>query len=133
VTKITVDTNILVRAMTEDDEHQSKLAETELAKAEIVAVTIPAICELVWVLSRGYKIATADIANAIRRLADSRNAVVNRPAVEAGLALLEAGADFADGVIAYDGRWLGAETFVSFDRKAVNLMQAQGDAARLLT
>jgi len=40
---------------------------------------------------------------------------VNRPAAEAGLALLEAGGDFADGVIAHEGRWLGAEAFVSFD------------------
>ncbi len=31
---------------------------------------------------------------------------------------VDAGGDFADGVIAYEGRWLGGETFVSFDRKA---------------
>lgn len=61
-----------------------------------------------------------------------RNIAVNRPAVEAGLIVLEAGGDFADGVIAYDGRWLGGETFVSFDKKAVRLLTAQGQAARLL-
>jgi hypothetical protein len=32
--------------------------------------------------------------------------------------MLDAGGDFADGVIAYEGKWLGAETFVSFDKKA---------------
>jgi predicted nucleic-acid-binding protein len=58
--------------------------------------------------------------------------VVNRPAVEAGLAILEAGGDFADGAIAYEGNWLGAETFVSFDKKAVKLMEVQGMSARLL-
>jgi predicted nucleic-acid-binding protein len=42
---------------------------------------------------------------------------VNRPAAEAGLALLDAGGDFADGVIAYEGSWLGADAFVSFDKK----------------
>ena len=51
--------------------------------------------------------------------------------VEAGLAMLDAGGDFADGVIAYEGRWLGAETFVSFDRKAVEMLAAQGVPARL--
>jgi len=51
--------------------------------------------------------------------------VVNRPAAEAGLSLLEAGGDFADGVIAYEGRWLGADTFVSFDKKAVKLTEAK--------
>lgn len=46
--------------------------------------------------------------------------------------MLEAGGDFADGAIAYEGRWLGGETFVSFDRKAVSLLMAQGQSARLL-
>jgi len=53
--------------------------------------------------------------------------------VEAGLALLDAGGDFADGVIAYEGSWLGAEVFVSFDKKAVKLMEAQGETVRLLS
>jgi hypothetical protein len=30
-------------------------------------------------------------------------------------------------------RWLGAETFVSFDKKAVRPIEAQGDAATLLS
>jgi predicted nucleic-acid-binding protein len=60
------------------------------------------------------------------------NVVVNRPAAEAGLALLDAGGDFADGVIAYEGNWLGADSFISFDKKAVRLIEAQGGAARLL-
>jgi predicted nucleic-acid-binding protein len=60
------------------------------------------------------------------------NVVANRPATEAGLALMEAGGDFADGVIAYEGRWLGADTLVSFDKKAVKLMEAHGESIRLL-
>jgi predicted nucleic-acid-binding protein len=38
--KLTADTNLLVRAMTEDDPHQSRLAQNELAQAELVAVTL---------------------------------------------------------------------------------------------
>ena len=60
----------------------------------------------------------------------ARHVVVNRPAAEAGLALLDAGGDFADGAIAYEGNWLGAETFVSFDKKAVKLIEADGGSAR---
>jgi predicted nucleic-acid-binding protein len=130
--KIAADTNVLVRAMTGDDERQSKTAQRQLAEAEMVALAIPVLCELVWVLSQGYKRSAGDIATAVRRLIDSANVAVNRPAAEAGLALLEAGGDFADGVIAYEGSWLGAETFVSFDRKAVQLLAAQGKSARLL-
>src|SRR6266850_536876 len=126
--KITADTDVLVRAMTGDNERQSKVAQAELANADVVALALPALCELVWVLSQGYKIPSADIAEAIRRLMNSVNVVVNRPAAEAGLALLDAGGDFADGVIAYEGSWLGADTFISFDRKAVKLMEAQGES-----
>jgi predicted nucleic-acid-binding protein len=46
--------------------------------------------------------------------------------------MLERGGDFADGVISHEGAWLGAETFVSFDKKAVKLVQAGGESARLL-
>lgn len=131
--KIAADTNVLVRAMTGDDERQSRTAQAQLASADMVALAIPVLCELVWVLSQGYRHSAGEIAAAVRRLIDSANVVVNRPAAEAGLALLEAGGDFADGAIAYEGSWLGAETFVSFDRKAVKLIEAQGKSARLLS
>ncbi len=131
--KITADTNVLVRAMTGDDERQSKVAQAELAKADVVALTLPALCELVWVLSQGYKIPSAEIAEAIRRLINGMNVMVNRPAAEAGLAQLDAGGDFADGVIAHEGSWLGADTFISFDKTAVKLMKARGESVRLLS
>jgi predicted nucleic-acid-binding protein len=130
--KITADTNVLVRAITGDNGLQSKAAQTVLKNAEVVALAIPALCELVWVLSQGYKIPSGDIAEAIRRLMNGANVAVNRPAVEAGLALLNAGGDFADGAIAYEGSWLGADAFISFDKRAVKLMQVQGRSARLL-
>jgi predicted nucleic-acid-binding protein len=131
--RITADTNVLVRAITGDDERQSRVAQARLANADMVALAMPVLCELVWVLSQGYKIPSAEIAETIRRLMAGANVVLNRPAAEAGLALLDAGGDFADGVIAYEGNWLGAETFVSFDKKAVKLMDAQGKPARLLS
>ena len=122
-----------VRAVTGDEKRQSKIAQAELANADVVALAIPALCELVWVLSQGYKIPSVEIAEGIRRLLSSANVIANRPAVEAGLALLDADGDFADGIVAYEGNWLGAETFVSFDKKAVNLMEAQGESVRLLS
>jgi|SRR5262249_10094752 len=131
--KITPDTNVLVRAVTGDDRHQSEVAQAELEDADVVALALPALCELVWVLSQGYKIPLADIAETIRLLINGANVVVNRPAAEAGLAMLDSGGDFADGVIAYEGRWLGAETFISFDKKAVKLMKSQGEPVRLLS
>jgi predicted nucleic-acid-binding protein len=131
--KITADTNVLVRAVTEDHEQQSKAAQTILKRSDVVAISIPALCELVWVLSQGYKIRSNDVAEAIRRLINAANVAVNRPAAEAGLAMLDIGGDFADGVIAYEGNWLGADTFASFDRKAVRLLETRGQAVRLLS
>jgi predicted nucleic-acid-binding protein len=130
--KITANTNVLVRAITGDDEQQSKVAQTELANASVVALPLPALCELVWVLSQGYKISAADIAEAVRRLTDGANVVVNRPAVAAGLVMLDVGGDFADGIIAYEGSWLGGEIFVSFDKNAVKLIEARSGSVRLL-
>ena len=130
--KITADTNVLVRALTEDHIQQSKAAQIALNKADMVALTIPTLCELVWVL-RSYRIQSSDIATTLRGLLGGTNIVVNRPAAEAGMAVLEAGGDFADGVIAYEGNWLGADTFVSFDKKAVSLIEAQGKSAKMLS
>ena len=130
--KITADTNLLVRAITGDDSQQAALARKALADAELVALPLPALCELVWVLSQGYDAAASDIAEAIRLLLDSDNIAVDRPAAEAGLALLESGGEFAEAIIAHEGRWLGADTFVSFDKKAVKLLQARGETVQLL-
>src|SRR5262249_24865566 len=130
--KITADTNVLVRALTEDHFEQSKAAKVALQRAELVAIPIPALCELVWVLSKGYKHSPSDIAEAIRRLTNGANAVVDRPAVEAGLLMLDGGGDFADGGIGYEGNWLGSDIFVSFDKGATKLLEARGMAVRLL-
>jgi predicted nucleic-acid-binding protein len=131
--RITADTNVLVRALVEDDARQSKAAQTALQKADVIAISAAALCEVVWVLSQGYKIRPTDVAGSIRSLLNGVTIVTNRPAAEAGLALLDAGGDFADGVIAYEGSWLGADTFVSFDRRAVRLLEAQGKSARLVS
>jgi len=130
--KITVDTNVLVRAVVRDDLEQAKAAMRLLELAEVIAVPLPCLCEFVWVLRRVYRFGQDDIVRAIEALLDAGNVLVNRPAVDAGLGVLKAGGDFADGLIAYEGAWLGGETFVSFDKKAVALIAGQGQEAKLL-
>jgi predicted nucleic-acid-binding protein len=51
--KIIADTNILIRAIADDDKVQSPIAKAQLDEAELVAVTLPALCELCWVFLRG--------------------------------------------------------------------------------
>ncbi len=130
--KVAVDTTVLVRAVVRDDPVQASAAVKVLTDAGLIAVATPCLCELVGVLLRVYDFQPSDAAAAIRALLAVANVEVNRPAAEAGLSMLDAGGDFADGVIAYEGNWLGGETFVSFDKKAVAILTAQGESARLL-
>lgn len=126
---VTADTNVLIRCVVRDDASQAEIAEKVLKDATVIAIPIPTLCEFVWVLRKVYGVVDDDIAAAIRVLLNTRNVALNRPAVEAGLALLDVGGDFADGVIAHEGNWLGGETFVSFDKKAVSLLTSQGKPA----
>jgi predicted nucleic-acid-binding protein len=130
--RLIADTNILVRVAAHDNSAQEKIAKRLLLEAELVAVPLVALCEFVWVMRSIYKFSLAQNASAIRGLLEAENIKLNRPAVEAGLAILEAGGDFADGVIAYEGKWLGGETFASFDKEAAKLLKAQGQAVELL-
>ena len=120
--RITPDTNVLVRAAVFDDVEQAQRAVKILQEAELVALSMPTLCEFTWVLLRAYKKRAGEVAMAIRRLASCPNVVVSRGALNAGLAVLEAGGDFADGVIAFEGAQLGGKQFVSFDQKAVQLI-----------
>ncbi|MFA7668915.1 MAG: type II toxin-antitoxin system VapC family toxin [Burkholderiaceae bacterium] len=131
--RLTADTNVLVRAVLQDDPQQAAKAAALLQEAAQIAVPLPCLCELVWVLLKGAKLSRVDVTQAVRALSDSDKVVMNRPAVEAGLAVLAAGGDFADGAIAFEGSWLGGDVFVSFDRKAVSLLEAQGHTTRLLS
>ena len=131
--KITVDTNVLVRAVVRDDERQARTAAKLLKEAELIAVSLPCLCEFVWVLRRVYNFGQQDISAALEALFNADTVAVNRSAADAGLAVLNEGGDFADGLIAYEGNWLGGEAFVSFDKKAVSLIVKQGQQAKLLT
>jgi predicted nucleic-acid-binding protein len=81
---------------------------------------VPALCEFVWVLRRVYAFPVAEISATIRALMEAGNVNLDRAAV------------FADAVIAHQGQWLGSDTFLSFDRRAVALLQQRGIAAELL-
>ena len=130
--RVTVDTNVLIRVVVRDNKKQAEIAASLLKRADVIAVTLPSLCEFVWVLGKHYGYAKQDIVAAIQVLLAASNVQVDRAAVDAGLAVLSAGADFADAVIAFEGNWLGGESFVSFDRKAVAVLAKQGIKAQLL-
>lgn len=130
--RITADTNVLVRAAVRDDPLQTARAIELLTTAESVVLTLPALCEFVWVTRRAYQRSAYDVAASIRGLIAAQTVQVDRSAVEAGLAMLAAGGDFADGVIAFEGRLRGGTVFASFDRQATQLVAEVGGEVLLL-
>lgn len=127
--RITADTNVLVRALVNDDPDQGAEARRLLARAERVAVPVPVFCELVWVLGTGYRRSRAEIADALEAVLGSETVATDAAAVAAGLDTLRRGGDFADGVAAFAGMALGGEVFASFDAKAVRVSLERGVAA----
>lgn len=131
--KVSADTSVLVRAVVRDDDAQADRAAALLTEAELIAVAPSSLCEFVWVLRKVYRFKPAEVGEAIRALLAAGTVKTDRPVVEAGLAMLDAGGDFADGVIAHEGAGLGGDVFVTFDRRAVvTRLQAMGRTTRVL-
>jgi hypothetical protein len=113
-----------------DDIKQAEGAARLLKGAEIIAAPLPCLCGFVWVLRRS----TASVNGHSRRLAGFAEYGKCRrepPGGRRRLGYARSGRDFADGLIAFEGQWLGGATFVSFDKKAVALLETQGRAARV--
>jgi predicted nucleic-acid-binding protein len=131
--KMIADTNVLMRAVLDDDVVQSRASRLALSSADQVFISRHAFCEMVWLLRQRYKMTKTEIVKVIHGYLEAENVMTDTAAVQAGLEAMEAGADFADGVIDYEGRWLGGDTFVSFDEKAAAALEQQGQKAKLLT
>jgi predicted nucleic-acid-binding protein len=129
--KAVVDTNVLVRMFTQDHPVETPRAEDFLRSNDVV-IANQTLCELVWVLKRVYRFTAAELQKAVRSLAESQTVTLDRLAVESGLSFLQAGGDFADGVIALEGRRLGGAIFVTFDKKAATVLQQAGHKAVIL-
>lgn len=131
--RISIDTNVILRLLVRDDERQTHIAVLELERAETVIISLLALSEAVWVMTRRYGLSRIDIAEKLRAFVEAPSVECDVADVEAGLAMLEIGGDFADGVIASQGRAKRADTLVTFDRRAVNRLTRLGQNARLAT
>jgi predicted nucleic-acid-binding protein len=127
--KITADTDILLRTVLDDEPEQAAQARAVLQRAELIAVPVAVFCELVWTMRRLYRRTSDEVATAVEAILQTAAVVTDRPAVEAGLRVLRAGGDFADGTIAWQGAAMGAATMATFDRHCVHLLNASRLAA----
>jgi predicted nucleic-acid-binding protein len=119
---IGLDTNVLVRYLTQDDPAQFAKAAAFIDAAsereEQFLVNTPVLCELVWVLAAVYDYSREEIAQALDQIFATAQFEIER-LDEARQALGDfrsSKADFSDALIGRINRSLGAKHTVTFDR-----------------
>jgi predicted nucleic-acid-binding protein len=119
---IGLDSNVVVRYLTQDDPVQSPLASKvidSLNEARRGFISIVTLVEISWVLTRAYGVERRLLARTIERLLDSAELTIERAdAVRDVIPLANEGADFGDAIIARLGEQAGCESTVTFDRRA---------------
>ena len=124
---IGLDSNILIRYVTQDDPIQSakaaEIIEQRLSEVNPGFVSVVAMVESVWVLDRAYGLSTQEIATAVERMLQTAVLVVEdeQEIFTAMIALKEGNGSFADAVIAALGSRAGCSCTLTFDRKALRL------------
>jgi len=124
---IGLDTNILVRYLTQDDPAQSRKAteilERRLTEQNPGFVSIVAMVETVWVLDRAYGFSSQEIAAAVERILQADVLVVENEfeVFMAMIAVKEGQGSFADAIIAGLGAKANCSCTLTFDEKALRL------------
>lgn len=110
-----VDTNVLVRLLTNNDPEQTRRA-TALFKKETIFIPKTVLLETEWVLRRLYRLDGNVVVNAFRKLSGLANVEIEQPLVIIqALQWCEEGMDFADALhLASSQR---ANKFATFDEK----------------
>jgi predicted nucleic-acid-binding protein len=114
---ISVDTNVVVRLLTGDDQAQFKKAKALFAKENIL-ITTSVILECEWVLRYAYHFKPAEISDAFNSLFGLSNVTLQEQGViHDAIELHQQGLDFADAIHLTESR--DAESFVTFDKKLI--------------
>jgi predicted nucleic-acid-binding protein len=126
---IGLDSNVLVRYLTQDDPAQSRkanrLVEDALRAGEKLYLNHVVMCELNWVLSRAYGYERADLAEAVEKiLSAAQFEFEDKNSLWQALeGFRQYGADFADCLIGVKNAAAGCGTTLTFDRRAGGLPQ----------
>ena len=120
---IGLDTNVLVRYLTQDDPKQAERANnlilSQCTIQEPGQIALVVLCELVWVLRGAYGYPKALVIETMENLLASRELEIENASIAASalLAFKRGPADFADYVIVFTNWAAGCELTYSFDRK----------------
>jgi len=123
---IGLDTNVLVRYLTQDDPEQAAVAtrviETEVSRDSPGFISLVVLVECVWVLRRLYRADVAEICEIVDGLLGSPTIVVEKRSVVArALAMTRKRAgSFPDALIAATALDAGCDRVLTFDRGAVS-------------
>jgi predicted nucleic-acid-binding protein len=124
-----LDTNVLVRYLTQDDPVQSEranqLIEQTLLEGKSLFINHIVLCELVWVLTRAYDYPKSDVVDVIEKILLAHQfEIEDKSSVwEALNDLKTSRADFADCLIGVKNRQAGCEKTWSFDQ-ATNVLDS---------
>ena len=124
---IGIDTNLLVRYLTQDDAAQSKQAgriiDAAIEVGEDLYLNHIVVCELTWVLSRAYGYAKDELLGVLEKiLAAGQFAFEDKDSLWRALeAFRRSRADFADCLIGVKNSTAGCRTTVTLDRAAAGL------------
>lgn len=124
---IGLDTNILLRAVLNDDPVQSPAARRllqGLGSERQGFVNIPVLMEFFWVLRSRYRLPQARLAASIRDLLEVEHLEFEAlDVLGRALTMYEGGiADFPDAIIAMRNRELGTTTTFTFDERAARAL-----------
>lgn len=117
------DTNVLLRALLEDDEDQSPVAQRSLSaltESRQGFISVGVQLELYWVFDRRYRMSRDEIASTFDALLEVSSLVFeNMEALVRALHLYRTEVvDFSDAIIAECNATAGCEATLTFDRKA---------------
>ncbi len=124
---IGLDTNVLVRYFTQDDEVQAELSKKLIrrysGKNGSLFINNLVMCELIWVLERGYKYSKKQISNAVKLMLSAKEfAYENLDHIWLALHEYEKnGVDFSDALIGEINKSKGCQATYTFDQRAVKL------------
>jgi predicted nucleic-acid-binding protein len=124
---IGLDTNVVVRYLTQDDPKQSaaasRLMEKALSAAEPGYISIIVLVEIVWVLVSCYSMNRSQIAAIIEKLLTTEQLRVESAELvwRAMRRYAESKADFSDALIAECSQAAGCQKSVTFDRAAASI------------
>lgn len=120
---IGIDTNVLIRILTKDDEKQAQLAFDYIASScsnSSIVINAVVFCEVVWVLESAYNYTKEEIINCLLHILKTKQFLIpDKEIIRLALTLYQdTKIDFSDALIGYLNKQQNCEFTITFDKEA---------------